>query len=229
MQIIPVIDLKNGHVVRAVQGNRAQYQPIHSPLCQSSAIKDVIEAFLNLYPFRAIYIADINALTGTGHHFDQISEVLARYPALDFWLDAGFTDYPEQYAAYANCIPIIASEVLHKNALMHLNDLKGRYILSLDFLGDTPLGAEEVFLNPRVWPDTVIIMTLSQVGSNLGPDFQKLTDYRRRFGDKEFVAAGGIRNRTDLTYLKKTGIRHALIASALHSGAIRTSDIAALD
>ena len=228
MQIIPVIDLKNGHVVHAVQGNRDLYRPIRSPLCQSAAINDVINAFLRLHPFNKIYIADINALTKTGHHIEQISEVLTRYPEIDFWLDAGFTGLPEQYASYANCIPILASETLSEQDLSRLNDLKGQYILSLDFSGNTPLGAKELFQNPRIWPDTIIIMTLSQVGSNLGPDFQKLMDYRNRFSDKKFAAAGGIRNREDLSDLKKNGIHYALVASALHSGVITAGDLAVI-
>jgi phosphoribosylformimino-5-aminoimidazole carboxamide ribotide isomerase len=72
-------------------------------------------------------------------------------------------------------------------------------------------------------------MTLGQIGTDRGPDFDRLAAYRQRFGEKDFVAAGGIRNKQDLTHLQQTGIHHALIASALHSGAITASDIEALN
>ena len=36
MNLIPVIDLMQGQVVRAVRGNRHAYQPIVSKLCASS-------------------------------------------------------------------------------------------------------------------------------------------------------------------------------------------------
>ena len=37
MQLIPVIDLMAGQVVRGVRGERSAYRPIRSSLCESSA------------------------------------------------------------------------------------------------------------------------------------------------------------------------------------------------
>jgi phosphoribosylformimino-5-aminoimidazole carboxamide ribotide isomerase len=36
MRIIPVVDLQNGVVVRAVKGERERYLPLESALCRSS-------------------------------------------------------------------------------------------------------------------------------------------------------------------------------------------------
>ena len=60
MQLIPVLDIKDGIVVHAKLGLRTQYAPIQSPLCASSAVVDVINAFLALAPFKIVYIADLN-------------------------------------------------------------------------------------------------------------------------------------------------------------------------
>ena len=103
--------------------------------------------------------------------------------------------------------------------------LKDRYILSLDFNGEDKLGGQEIFKNHADWPRTVIIMNLSRVGSHHGPDIQKLTEYRIGFPERNFVAAGGIRNDEDLAALKSIGIKHAMVASALHSGAINRESI----
>jgi phosphoribosylformimino-5-aminoimidazole carboxamide ribotide isomerase len=46
MRIVPVIDLKDGAVVHARQGRRDTYQPIASPLCASSDVYRVLDAFL---------------------------------------------------------------------------------------------------------------------------------------------------------------------------------------
>ncbi|MGR9114574.1 MAG: HisA/HisF-related TIM barrel protein [Gammaproteobacteria bacterium] len=227
MQIIPVIDLKNGQVVHAVQGNRDYYQPIHSTLSPNASIEAVISAFLNLHPFREIYIADLNALTGTGHHYKQISAILRRYPDIFFWVDAGFNQV-FRYARFTNLVPVIGSESLSEIDLPKLKDLNGQYILSLDFAADAPSGPGELFENPNYWPDRVIIMTLGQVGSNRGPDFHKINDFRKRYRAQKFVAAGGIRNKGDLMSLVNAGIDYSLIASALHSGSIRAEDIAAV-
>ncbi|MGZ8223642.1 MAG: HisA/HisF-related TIM barrel protein, partial [Methylobacter sp.] len=71
-------------------------------------------------------------------------------------------------------------------------------------------------------------MTLDRVGGNGGPDLKKLNDFCSRYPDKNFIAAGGIRNQKDLIALKETGIQQALVASALHSGSLSRADIHAL-
>jgi phosphoribosylformimino-5-aminoimidazole carboxamide ribotide isomerase len=69
-------------------------------------------------------------------------------------------------------------------------------------------------------------MTLNRVGSQLGPDFEKLTDLRRNYPDKTIIAAGGIRDLADLQQLKHLGIDAVLIASALHNGRLSANDLA---
>lgn len=228
MQIIPVIDLKDGYVVHAVRGNRCGYKPIRSRLCTSSSVQDIINAFLELYPFKIIYIADLNALTGTGHHIEQIGEVLTHYPETVFWVDAGFDQIADQHARLSNCVRVIGSESLQEYDLQRLNTFDRDFILSLDFSGNDLLGVAQLHDDPSIWPKTIIIMTLSRVGSNQGPDFEKLTEYRERYATKKLVAAGGIRNRQDLERLKKAGIHYAMIASALHTGSITGEDIIAI-
>ena len=66
MHIIPVIDLKDGLVVSALQGQREAYQPLLSPLCSTSKLEDCISGFLTVYTFKTIYIADLNAIDTFG-------------------------------------------------------------------------------------------------------------------------------------------------------------------
>jgi len=68
MIIIPVLDLMNGEVVHAKHGNRHEYLPIKSVLTYSSEPLAVVQALLALYPFKQLYIADINAIQKTGSH-----------------------------------------------------------------------------------------------------------------------------------------------------------------
>ena len=84
MKIIPVIDLKDGVAVHARQGQREHYQSISTNLCQSSDIYQVIEAFLGVYDFDTIYIADLNAIIHQGDHKNLISNVLAYFPHILF-------------------------------------------------------------------------------------------------------------------------------------------------
>jgi phosphoribosylformimino-5-aminoimidazole carboxamide ribotide isomerase len=222
MKIIPVIDLKDGVVVHAQQGMREQYQPISTHLCQSPDIYKVIEAFLGAYDFDTIYIADLNAITHQGDHERLIAEVLTVFPHIIFWIDSGYQrvkKYPQ------NHLPVLGSESYSDESALELKAFNKRFILSLDYSMSEALGAKSLFSDQDLWPDTIIIMTLNRVGSNQGPDLDKLNWFCRQYPHKHFIAAGGIRNADDLQALKQVGIQQALIASALHSGAIRPKDI----
>lgn len=224
MKIIPVIDLKNGVVVHARQGNRDHYQPINSVLCESANIFLVIAAFLKIYAFDTMYIADLNAITQQGDNNHLIIEVLSRFPLITFWIDQGERKYdtnnPDNY------LPVLGSESYRNDSIPDLKAYNNNFILSLDYANSTALGATSLFSDDSLWPNNLIIMTLERVGSNNGPDFDKLTDFCRQYPDKNFIAAGGIRNKLDLIALSRVGIHQALIASALHSGAIKAKDIA---
>lgn len=222
MQIIPVIDLKDGMVVHAVRGDRAHYQPIHqhSALTAGSRFEEVLTGFLNLHPFNRFYIADLNAISGTGDHYRTIVSAAKTYPQIEFWLDNG-----SQLAAIetepSNLKRVIGTE----SQLSQPCPSSREFILSLDFKDQRPAGLPAWFSQSQFWPNTVIVMTLSRVGSNNGPDFEKLFGLQNAHPDKHFVAAGGVRNAKDLTALKSGGIRSALLATSLHSGAVSKQDI----
>ncbi len=224
MNIIPVIDLKDGKVVHARMGNRKQYQPVNSILCQSSDIFDVICAFLTLYPFKNFYIADLNALSDLDEHNNLINKVLRLFNKIHFWVDAGLKD-PIDFFPQKNYTPIIGSESCMEHHIELLKSTKKNFVLSLDFSINKPLGPKILFETPKYWPQTIIIMTLGHVGSNNGPAFTQLQHYRENSPNKHFVAAGGIRNSADLAALTKIGIHSALVATALHNGAITAQDI----
>ncbi len=226
MKIIPVIDLKDGVAVHARQGNREHYHPINTALCQSPDIFQVIEAFLGVYQFDTFYIADLNAITGRGDHHHLITEVLARYPRISFWIDRGYQQYCQNPQYPGNTLPVLGSESYPDETLSEIKAYNNSFILSLDYSNANALGATSLFSDPDFWPKNIIIMTLERVGSNLGPNLDKLTEFYRKYPDKNFIAAGGIRNKQDLMALRAAGIHHALVASALHAGVIKTEDIA---
>lgn len=225
MKIIPVIDLKDGVVVHARQGNREQYLPIKSNLCRSCDIYQVIEAFLEVYTFNTLYIADLNAITHKGNHEHLINAVRIYFPHILFWIDRGYQLYDKRIQHPNNYLPVLGSESYQKKNVLELKAFKKKFILSLDYSMSDPLGADILFSNQDLWPDNIIIMTLGRVGSNNGADLDKLNTFCKRYPHKNFIAAGGIRNIDDLQALKQIGIHQALIASALHAGNISGQDI----
>lgn len=228
MNIIPVIDLKDGVVVHAKQGNREHYRPINTELCKSPDIFEVIEALLGIYAFDTFYIADLNAITGQGDHNRLITEVLNRYPSITFWIDRGYQKHPQCAQYPGNTLPVLGSESYRNETLSEIKAYKNNFILSLDYSSADALGAKNLFADPTFWPKNIIIMTLDRVGSGHGPDLEKLTGFCRQYPDRNFIAAGGIRNKQDLMDLLEAGIYQALVASALHNGAIKSDDMAEL-
>lgn len=222
MQIIPVIDLKDGLVVHALRGNREQYQPIHlhSGLTSNSDVHAVLSSFLNHYPFKQFYIADLNAITGSGDHQALIEALVQTYPEIEFWVDNG-CQLSDITACRPNRKRVIGTESQKSPACP--SDLE--FILSLDYKNQLATGHPSWFEMTDFWPDNIIVMTLSRVGSKSGPDFEKLAELCDRHPNKHFIAAGGIRHVEDLENLKKHGIQTALVATALHTGAISSDQI----
>ena len=217
------MDLKDGQVVHAVRGERNRYKPIHlhSKLTASSDIDAVMTGFLNLYPFDTFYIADLNAIGGIGDHCLLMESLLAQYPNICFWIDDGsqlsgmITNRPRNHKT------VIGTESQLSQYCRSNQD----FILSLDFKQQQPCGHSEWFEDSRLWPKNVIVMTLSRVGGDSGPDFQTLAELCAGFPDTNFIAAGGVRNSGDLIRLGELGVSAALLATALHGGAISGREI----
>jgi phosphoribosylformimino-5-aminoimidazole carboxamide ribotide isomerase len=230
MNVIPVLDLKGGQVVHAKQGNRQTYLPIDSALTNSSEAMSVVQAFQSLYPFKQLYIADIDAIQGTAHHSDLIKELQVQFPDLEIWLDAGFCS-PEAIKKWCNTKVrlVLGSESLKSvedyQQLMAACDIPA--VLSLDFKSKIFLGPKALFNNPELWPEEVIVMTLDQVGSQAGPDFEQLRCIQNKSSQASIYAAGGVRTTADLIALQRQNITGALIASSLHNQSISASDLAA--
>lgn len=218
MQVIPVIDLKGGIVVHAKRGEREHYQPVQSILTCQCTLEAVLHGFLAHYPFQTFYIADLDAIKGTGYHRDLIQTLANEYPAIEFWLDEG-SQFNHLTPLAANITPVIGTE----SQLLPPEPRQQDFILSLDFAGDTALGHAAWFEQSAYWPQRIVVMNLAKVGADGGCDWQKLLHFKQRYPEKTWIAAGGVRHARDLQQLADQGITHALVASALHSGAIDLS------
>lgn len=233
MKIIPVIDLKAGLVVHARRGERDSYQPIVSPLCRGSRPIDVVAGILDVHPFDTLYIADLAAIQGQGDHHAEIAELAAEFPSLGLWIDSGLGDPASCRAWLARGLGtlVLGSEAVADPAVVRqLRDETpaGRLVLSLDFRGDRFLGPPELSRRVEDWPERLIAMTLSQVGSGAGPDFARLDEIKRRAEGRQIFAAGGVRGGEDLLELARRGINGVLVASALHDRRIGSTEIAAV-
>jgi phosphoribosylformimino-5-aminoimidazole carboxamide ribotide isomerase len=229
VQIIPVIDLKGGLVVRALRGERDRYQPFATPLSPTSKPVDVVAGLLRLFPFPSLYCADLDAIEKSGASDAELAQIRAAFPALSLWVDCGTADADAArafLAAHARDRLVIGSESIRGAAVMADLRSEPRVVLSLDFRGDSFLGPQDLLDQPELWPATVIVMTLAKVGSGDGPDQARIAEIRRAAGGRSVVAAGGVRDAADLHALAQDGVAGALVASALHDGRLAPDDLA---
>lgn len=239
MQIIPVIDLMQGQVVRAVRGNRQAYRPIVSQLCAGSDPLVLAQALGEHCATQRLYIADLDALLGAPAQHELLLTLLTALPQLELWLDAGF---PNAAAADAlrsalgaagqRVVPVFGSESIASRGELERcfapNPGAGDAgpgagaaldgVLSLDRRDGQRLDAAGCWDAPELWPRRVIVMTLERVGAASGPDLETLESVRIKSPATLVVGAGGIRDAADLARARDAGAHAWLVASALHDG-----------
>lgn len=230
MNLIPVIDLMQGQVVRAVRGNRQAYRPVESRLCHSSDPVTVAKILCEHCATRQLYVADLDALLGHPAQSAVLRALLRAMPGLELWLDAGFANAGaadalrlELGAAGPQVVPVFGSESLaSREELEHCfsGGGNGEGVLSLDRRDGQHMDAAGCWDAPALWPRRVIVMTLERVGAGAGPDLDTLADVRRKSPATFFVGAGGIRNPGDLEAASAAGAGAWLVASALHDGGL---------
>ena len=230
MEIIPVIDLKDGLVVRARMGQRDQYRPIETPLAPSSDPVDVVRGLLAVAAFRTLYVADLDAIERKGDAKTALARVKSAFPQLGIWVDNGLADAAaaQAFLDAGRDHLVLGSEAQADHRLVESLRDDPRVILSLDFRGDNFIGPPSLLATPEIWPQRIIVMTLARVGSAAGPDLERLAAIRRITENRQIYAAGGIRDAVDLAAIKHAGIAGALVASSLHDGRLTRADIEAL-
>lgn len=229
IEVIPVIDLKGGAVVRARHGSRDSYAPIVTPLAKTSAPLDIATGLLTIYPFRTFYIADLDRIESRGSHESTLDALSAAFPGIVFWVDAGVRDATEARSwldRHAGAHLVLGSESLTSPTVLAELTPMDRIILSLDYRGSSFVGPKEIYDAPHLWPKRVIVMLLARVGSDAGLDMDRLLGVKRRAPDVMLYAAGGLRGAFDLMRLNQAGISGVLVASALHDGRLTSADLA---
>ena len=229
LNLIPVIDLLQGQVVRAVRGDRQAYRPIVSALCASSDPVTVARILCDHCAARQLYVADLDALQGGATQVAVLAELLEALPGIELWLDAGLADASAGQALRSRLAPfasrivlVYGSESLRSREALErcfgngADEDELRAALSLDRRDGQRLDAAGCWDAVALWPKRLIVMTLERVGSGAGPDLDTLQAVRRLAPDAMLIGAGGIRSEDDLARAAAAGADAWLVASALH-------------
>jgi len=154
-----------------------------------------------------------------------------RHSGIEFWLDAGLTTAAASFAIAApGLVPVFGSETLAapEELARAAHRPETRCVLSLDYRDERFLGPATLATRPELWPNRVIVMTLSRVGSGAGPDLGRLGEVLHHAGPRQVYAAGGVRDGGDIARLAALGVAGALVATALHDGRLDRATVNAL-
>jgi phosphoribosylformimino-5-aminoimidazole carboxamide ribotide isomerase len=241
MRIIPVIDILNSVVVRGVAGQRSEYRPIESCLCDSAEPLAIANAFRNQFGLSTLYVADLDAILHAEPNF-EIYETL-KDDGFELLIDSGLRNaFDAEASLMAGASKVIAGletwpslatleMMLHKfgpeRVIFSLDLKNGRSIRKLDdVLSDDPvdIGCAVIECGIR----ELIVLDLASVGVASGPTTleisQELKDFARKL---KLITGGGVRSSADLATLREAGIDGALVASSLHDGSITPDDLQA--
>ncbi len=230
MDLIPVIDLLQGQVVRGIAGNRKAYRPIESLLCRSSDPLVVARCLCEYAAADTLYIADLDALQAGAPQLGVLLRLLEELPpSITLWLDAGFADAATAQRLFdtlgpqaGRVWPVFASESLSSAEALEacVSDPQKPALLSLDRRDGQRMDPAGCWDRPALWPERVIVMTLERVGSGGGPDLQTLAKVAETAAatgiTPRLIGAGGIASEDDLRHAQAAGASAWLVASALH-------------
>ncbi|MGE0023708.1 MAG: HisA/HisF-related TIM barrel protein [Hyphomicrobium sp.] len=226
MQVIPVIDVREGVAVAAVRGDRSRYRPLESPLAKSADPVAVAQAYQTLFPFAALYLADLDGIEGRGPNLAVQAVLAEAWPGAELWVDDGTAGGPAQDGRMIKNHVVGSESMTSLEHYLAARETAGAAaLLSLDFHGKGFVGPPELLDDATLWPDRIIVMTLARVGSGEGPDLARLASIVACGGGRQVYAAGGVRNADDLRAVRDTGAAGVLVATALHNGAITPADL----
>jgi phosphoribosylformimino-5-aminoimidazole carboxamide ribotide isomerase len=240
IRVIPVIDLKQGHVVRGIGGRRETYQPVVSSLTQTSHPTEIAQAFQARYGFTELYLADLDAIAGASPAVTVYRDL--KQLGFRLLVDAGVRDASQARAlgdAGVDHVVVGLETVSGSIAVREILNLLNpdRVVFSLDLFAEKPLGhaagwrrftphgiADEVI---ELGVRRLIVLDLARVGMRSATGTEALCgQLSARHAAVEFIAGGGVRHKEDLDHLARHGVRAALVASALHDGTLRPEDLA---
>ena len=246
-KIVPVLDLKDGHVVRGVAGRRYEYRPIESRLVKSSEPVAVANALREL-GLSQFYVADLDAIGGMEPAWKTYRKLVGC--GIHLWIDAGMAgvERAEQFMAFARECPRVTGIVAGLESLSgpkllaSMLDRIGaeRLIFSLDLKDGKPLTntaewdgqtAEQIAEAAiQLGVRRMIVLDLAGVGVGAGVSTLSLCrSLRDKHPDLELTSGGGVRGEEDLHALFDAGCNAALVASALHDGRITREMIDRID
>ena len=242
MNVIPVLDVLHGQVVRGVGGDRENYRPIVSQITTSSNPLEVARTLRKDFGFQRFYLADLDGILSQNPNLKLYNDLISDH--FHLMIEAGIRNLDDaqrihRVAKHAGIIVGLETcrspQDLRKIASQGFN-----VTFSLDLISSQPNLSSE----SRGWSndpieivgevvdakvDSILVLDLADVGMGTGGGTDGLCQkILCEFPAVQLISGGGIRDRDDLLRLSRLGIDSVLVASALHDGKLRREDMMSL-
>lgn len=228
-RVIPVLDVIDGQVVRAVGGDRQHYWPVTSTLTNSTEPAEVANALLAATGANELYVADLDAIRWGVSDF-AFDAFLDRVAATVFIERGGLSPRPVPTRVRVICsLETQLSLDQHRQhakspgAVFSIDLKNGKLIDGWKEWG-LPSAAGAIGLVRMAFDlgyRSLILLDLARVGTGTGPGTESLLRViRGEFPTVEIIAGGGVKTWADVDRLGEAGTDAVLVASALHDGTI---------
>ena len=215
MDIIPVIDILDNQVVKAIKGDRGNYESISYKLYNSTDPRDIIDQIIRKYSPKILYIADLDAIMHNKINSELYDNILSLFPKIDFWIDSGLKEIKLK-KKYKNYYPVFCSE--KSRGYEFTSNKFNNCVCSFDFM-EKYIGSKAIYRQQRANPSKIILMDLSQVGSKNNINY-KLARRFIRNNNQDYYIAGGIKSIFDIKRAKHFGASGVLVSTMIHQNKI---------
>lgn len=239
MHILPVIDVRDGAVVRAIGGDRARYEALESSLCPTSDPLPLAYALRERFECREVYVADLDAIGGAAPNLELV-KALVEIEMLP-WVDAGVRDAADAMRLrQAGAAVVVGSETINgptaweqvvkavdprrlafsldlrrgQALAPHWNETSPRAVATLAVTVAEQVGADA--------PARFFVIDLDRVGSCEGVGDDRLLEHLvRAFPGVAIYVGGGVRGVNDVRALDELGVAGVLVSTAIHAGRLQ--------
>lgn len=238
MQIVGVIDIREGQAVHARAGRRDAYQPV-ARVAGVRVDGDAV-ALARTYVeigVRELYLADLDAITGGLTRLNTVVIESVAALGVPVWVDAGVASSAEAVRVEnaGAAATIVGLETL--SDFERLSEIvstigEDRVTFSVDLRDGQPIvmpNAPHASWSPSdiarhvsaAGVARMIVLDLARVGTGAGIDRELMTTIRQAAPAAALFVGGGVRDESDLEAVASAGFDGALVATALITGAIR--------
>lgn len=234
MQILPAIDIKNGHAVRLVKGDFEQETVVNDNVLDQASI--FMEAGIQY-----IHVVDLDgALEGRAANRDLIAKI-KEMTGLAIEVGGGIRtiEQIEDYLSVGiNRVIIGSMAVKHPQFVKEALDKFGSDKIVVGIDAENGMVATEGWLETSTVDYISLALEMEKMGVRLfvytdvdrdgtltGPNFEHYEKLIAHLTSAKVIASGGIHALSDLQQLEKIGLAGTIVGKAYYNGNISLKDL----